>query len=97
MTYAWPLPDPNPVLQEALDIALDYLEATGQAKIGDDTQHVVASAVLTAWLQGTRHRIQLANVGIVGVQRATGRTQKQKRGDVILGALGDLAGFGPPQ
>jgi hypothetical protein len=70
MSYDWPLFRPEPVLDEALDIALDYLEATGQAKQGDDTQHLVASAVLNEWLEGTRHRIRLANAGIVAVQQA---------------------------
>jgi hypothetical protein len=70
MMYAWPLPDPDPVLDEALDIALRYLEATGQARAGDDTRHMVAGSILAAWLEGTRHRIRLANVGIVAVQQA---------------------------
>jgi hypothetical protein len=34
MNYRWPLPHPDPVLDDALDIALRYLEATGQAKAG---------------------------------------------------------------
>ena len=42
MKYPWPLPDPDPVLDEALDIAFGYLEATGQAKNGDDMQHFQA-------------------------------------------------------
>jgi hypothetical protein len=68
--YDWPLIRPEPVLDEALDIALDYLEATGQARQGDDTQHLVASAVFNEWQEGTRHRIRLANAGIVAVQQA---------------------------
>ena len=31
MPYPWPLEKPDVALQEALDIALDYLEFTGQA------------------------------------------------------------------
>jgi hypothetical protein len=67
MNYLWPLPHPDPVLDDALDIALAYLEATGQAKAGDDTQHLVATAVLAAWLEGRRHKIRLANLGIVDI------------------------------
>ena len=42
MNYAWPLPHPDPVFDEALGIALGYLEATGRAS-GDDAEHLVAS------------------------------------------------------
>jgi hypothetical protein len=38
MSYPWPLFDPDPMLEEALNITLDYLAATGQAKIRDDTR-----------------------------------------------------------
>jgi hypothetical protein len=38
MRYRWPLRHPDPVLDEALDIALKYLEATGQAEAEDDTK-----------------------------------------------------------
>jgi hypothetical protein len=54
----------------ALDISLDYLKATGLAKIGDNTQHLVAIAVLAASLEGMRHNERLANAGIVAVERA---------------------------
>jgi len=90
MKYHWPLPYPDPLLDEAADIALDYLEATGQAKIGDDTQYLVVSAVLTAWLGGARHKIRLANEGIVAVQRAQAFLGK-KPGEVRLDVLKDLA------
>lgn len=70
MSYNWPIPHPDPVLDEALDIALHYLETTDQAKPEDGTTHTVADAVLSAWLDGARHRIRLANAGIVAVQQA---------------------------
>jgi hypothetical protein len=63
------------MLNDALDIALDYLEATGQASAEDDTKHTVAGAVLQAWLDGTRHKIRLANVGIVAVQQAKAKVR----------------------
>lgn len=79
MSYPWPLPHPAPVLDQALDIALDYLEATGQAKAGDDTQHLVAGVVLAEWLQGTRHRIRLANRGIVAAEQAQASLPRRTR------------------
>jgi hypothetical protein len=45
MTYAWPVPYPDPVLDEVLEIAIDHLEATGQARANDDT--MVARAALS--------------------------------------------------
>jgi hypothetical protein len=89
MNYPWPLPHPHPMLDEALDIALDYLEATGQAKAGDDTQHLAAGSILADWLKGTMHRIRLANAGIVAVQQA--RAALKKRRDLRLDVLSDLA------
>ena len=97
MSYPWPLLDPDPVLEEALDIALDYLAATGQGKIRDDTRNLVASSVMTSWRKGMRHRIQLANVGIVAVQQLQASLRKQKNENLKLGALTDLAGFSLPQ
>jgi hypothetical protein len=71
MSYQWPLPQPDPVLDEALDIAL---EATSSAKAENDVKHLVARSVLAAWLEGMRHNVRLANVGIVAVQQARART-----------------------
>jgi hypothetical protein len=57
MSYPWALPQPDPALDEALDIAIVYLEATGQAKAADDAWHVIADSIFTTGLQGTRHKI----------------------------------------
>jgi hypothetical protein len=59
-----------PVLNEALKIALGYLKAVWQGKIDDETERLVAGAILSAWLAGTKHRIRLANVGIVTAEQA---------------------------
>ena len=80
------------MLDDVVDIALDYLEATGQARIGDDTQYLVASAVLSSWLAGKRHRIRLANDAILAVERAQAALAKARRpSEVHLDALRDLA------
>jgi hypothetical protein len=60
---------PDPALTEALFIAFDYLKGSGQA-LGHDTEQLVAGAILSAWLKGTRHRIRLANAAILAVERA---------------------------
>jgi hypothetical protein len=88
MKYRWPLPHPDPVLDEALAIALEYLGATCQAKADDDTKRVVAGSVLAAWLQGARHRIRLANVGILADQQA--EASRKMSGNLCLDVLRDL-------
>jgi hypothetical protein len=88
MDYRWPMPHPDPLLDEALDIALSYLEGTGQAKADDDTLNVVAGSVLAAWQQGTRHKLRLANVGIVAAQQA--RASRKQLGNLRLDGLRDL-------
>ena len=48
MPSPWPLADPDVVLQEALDIALDYLEFTGQAFPFSETPRICAHTILLA-------------------------------------------------
>jgi hypothetical protein len=71
MPYPWPTSDP--VLQEALDIALDYLEFTGQATPFIQTQWLCANAILAAWNDGERHRVKLANCAILAIESEKGR------------------------
>ena len=63
-------PASDPALSEALKIALDYLKAGGCEEIDEETKRVAAAAILSEWLEGTRHLIRLANAGIVAVQQA---------------------------
>ena len=67
MAYPWPLTDP--VLQESLDIALDYLEFTGQATPFIPTQWLCANAILTGWSNGERRRVALANFAIEVIEK----------------------------
>jgi hypothetical protein len=77
MPCAWPFEPADPMLDEALEIALDYLEATGQAEIDDESAEVAAAAILSEWLHGSRHRIRLANEGIVAVQQFRAASPKR--------------------
>ena len=70
MLYPWPLAELHTTLNESLEIAMDYLEGTGQTYPLSETQVKAADAILVAWRAGVRHRIRLANVGIVAVQQA---------------------------
>jgi hypothetical protein len=67
--YEWPLRYPDPVLNEALEIALDYLQGTGQVEPRDGAEHLVAASILSAWSGGMTHRIRLANAGIRAVEQ----------------------------
>jgi hypothetical protein len=70
MPYPWPVTDP--VLQDALEIALDYLEYTGRAVPFIQTQWICANAILVAWNSGERQRIKLANCAILAIESEKG-------------------------
>jgi hypothetical protein len=69
MMYPWPIADVDYEMQIALDIALDYLEHTGQAVPFSETQRICAHNILRSWREGTRHRIRLANDAIKAVEK----------------------------
>jgi hypothetical protein len=69
--YPWPVGDFDYAMDEALDIAMDYLERTEQAAKFIEVQHVAAMAILAAWKMGVRHRVRLANITIKVVERKT--------------------------
>lgn len=57
-------------MEVALQIAMDYLERTGQTESFQDPQARVARAIAVARQAGVRHRIKLANAAIKAVERA---------------------------
>jgi hypothetical protein len=69
--YPWPVGDFDYAMDEALDIAMDYLERTEQAVKFIEVQHVAAMAIVAAWKMGVRHRVRLANIAIKVVERKT--------------------------
>jgi hypothetical protein len=58
-------------VDQTLDIAMDYLERTEQAVKFIEVQRVAATAIVTAWRMGVRHRLRLANTAINAVERKT--------------------------
>jgi hypothetical protein len=56
---------------------MDYLEGSGQAYPYSETQVKAGYAILTAWRTGVRHKIGLANVGILAVQQAQASQPKK--------------------
>jgi hypothetical protein len=67
--YPWPIGNADLVLSEALDIAMDYLEYTGQADPMKETQDACAHVILDAWKSGVKHRIRLANYAINAIEK----------------------------
>jgi hypothetical protein len=68
VTYQWPVFVTDSVVLEAFDIALDYLERSGQAYPYSETQHICAKIIFDEWNEGKRHPIWLANKAIVAVE-----------------------------
>jgi hypothetical protein len=66
--YPWPLNELDPVLDEGLTIAMDYLRATGQADDYTRVERIAAAAVLAEWRKGVTHPIRLSNAAIVAVR-----------------------------
>jgi hypothetical protein len=69
MPYPWPPDEEDPVLEEALDIAMDYLEFTKQAYPFSEVQQICARTILSSWREGTKHRIRLANDAINAIEK----------------------------
>jgi hypothetical protein len=68
----WPMGCEDPLLQEAMDIAMTYLERAGTLRLFVIAEELVAEEVLGAWSRGVRHKIALANAGIVAAEKQAG-------------------------
>jgi hypothetical protein len=68
----WPVSCGDPVLQEAMDIAMSYLEKVGILRL-ITAEELVAAEVVGAWSRGVRHKIALANAGIVAAEKQAGK------------------------
>jgi hypothetical protein len=60
--YPWPIGNFDYVMDDALDIALNYLTLTGQAVIFQEVQSTAATAIAAAWRGGVRRRIRLVSL-----------------------------------
>jgi hypothetical protein len=68
----WPMGCEDPLLQEAMDIAMTYLERAGTLRLFVNAEDLVATEVLGAWRRGVRHKIALANAAIVAAEKQAG-------------------------
>jgi hypothetical protein len=66
--YPWPFGEFDYVMDDALNIAMDYLIRTDQAVDFRVTQTTAANAIATAWRAGARNRLRLTNVAIRAVE-----------------------------
>jgi len=69
--YPWPIGNFDYVMDDALHIALHYLDRTGQALRFQEVQSTAEAAIAAAWKGGVRHRIKLADIAIKAVERKT--------------------------
>jgi hypothetical protein len=80
--YPWPIGHFDCVMDDALDIALNYLTLTGQAAMFQEVQSTAATAIAAAWRGDVRHRIRSANASIKAVEGQKTRPffKQQNRG-----------------
>jgi hypothetical protein len=71
--YPWPSGEFDNVMDDALNIALQYLDHTGQIVRFKETQFTAAMAIAAAWKRGERRRIKLADLAIVAVEHGMER------------------------
>jgi hypothetical protein len=79
--YPWPLGEFDNVMDAALEIAMDYLDRTGQAVRFNEVQSAAAMAIAVAWKVGVRHPIKLAHIAIKAVEQKRQTTEPHLLGN----------------
>jgi hypothetical protein len=67
--YPWPFGEFDCVMDDALNIAMDYLIRTGQVVKFREAQETAAQAIAVAWRSGVRNRLRLSNLAIRAVEQ----------------------------
>jgi hypothetical protein len=67
--YPWRFGEFDNMMDDALDIALDYLIRTDQAVNFREVQALAANAIADAWRAGVRNRMRLTNLAIRAVEQ----------------------------
>ena len=67
--YPWPFGEFDNVMDEALNIAMDYLIRTDQAVNFRQAQILAANTIAVAWRSGVRNRLRLSNLAIRAVEQ----------------------------
>ena len=71
--YPRPFGEFDSVMDDALNIAMDYLMRTGQAVKFQEAQEVAAHAIEVAWRSQVRNRLRLSNLAIRAVEQTEER------------------------
>jgi len=71
--YPWRFGEFDNVMDDALDIAMDYLIRTDQAVNFRQVQTLAANAIADAWRAGVRNRMRLTNLAIRAVEQKHGK------------------------
>jgi hypothetical protein len=70
--WPWPINDGNAELDNALGIAMRYLEQAGLCEDYTNVERKAAAVILDNWRAGVKHPIYLANKAIVAVENGEG-------------------------
>jgi hypothetical protein len=68
--YPWRFGEFDNVMDDSLNIAMDYLIRTDQAVKFREVQTVAANAIEDAWRAGVKSRMRLTNVAIRAVEQS---------------------------
>jgi len=74
--YPWRFGEFDNVMDEALDIAMDYLIRTDQAVKFREVQTLAANAIADGWRGGVRNRMRLTNLAIRAVEQERGQLSR---------------------
>ena len=64
-------------MDDALNIAMDYLMRTGQAVKFQEAQEVAAHAIEVAWRSQVRNRLRLSNLAIRAMEQREDFTEER--------------------
>lgn len=68
--YPWRFGEFDNVMDDSLNIAMDYLIRTDQAVKFREVQTIAANAIEDAWRAGVKSRMRLTNVAIRAVEQS---------------------------
>jgi hypothetical protein len=74
--YPWPFGEFDNVMDDALNIAMDYLIRTDQGVNFREAQTLAADTIAVAWRSGVRNRLRLANLAIRAVEQKHNRLRR---------------------
>ena len=74
--YPWRFGEFDNVMDDALNIAMDYLIRTDQGVNFREAQSLAADTIAVAWRSGVRNRLRLTNLAIRAVEQKHNRLRQ---------------------